>query len=483
MNKHPYNPNDWKYLIPNIEILIKEMEYHHLLSVGITPYSRIIPSFFLNNYSIYTVRRSSDVDILESVVRLFVLEDHHPELAKRVRGTNYLIGNYIFQNFIKTRKPSPTLAFSTTTEKSAKDLNDLNFRWIGNPPETFESVLNKEDFRKTLKDLEVSGILEDTIYFRDEFFTSTFENLQSKCNGPFVVQRADKEVGGNQGTFFIHDKQDFGSCLHSLKDEEGFERLLVTPFVKGHSTSMLGCAMSDGVLAGPLQLQLIDIPESLHGNKPNGIFFGNDLGFSDWDTSKEKEAEEIVKKVGTHLSSLGYRGIFGVDFLYDTEQKKIFANECNPRSTGSLSLYSLSLLESKIPPLEFFHLIAQLDMPSAFDFDIVNEALKHRTNHSHITFSPKGIEKMTMPLLAGVYKYDPSIPTLDYVGPGMSLADLKNENEFLIIDTVPKVDEEIAQGVPRLFKFIFPRSIAKSSHEIDEITGFLIERFSNSLTK
>src|SRR5690606_37142423 len=110
-----------------------------------------------------------------------------------------------------------------------------------------------------------------------------------------------------------------------------------------------------------------------------------------------------------------------------------------------------------------------------FNFDEVNDALKTRAARSHIAISPKGVFKMPLPLLAGVYEYQHETRDLSYIGPGISLADIKNQNQFLLIDTVPTLGTPLEQEVPRLFRFIFPRSIARSSHEIDEEAGYLLE--------
>jgi hypothetical protein len=239
--------------------------------------------------------------------------------------------------------------------------------------------------------------------------------------------------------------------------------------------------MPEGVLSGPLQLQLIDVPESLHGVSPSGIFFGNDIGFHPWGAHVEMQAQEVVEGIGAHLRDQGYRGIFGIDFMYDEARDQIYPNECNPRFTGSLVLHSLAMLDAGVPPLEFFHLLSQLGIETSFDFQKVNQALKTRLPYSHIAISPKDIHHMTLPLLAGVYEYDSSVPEITYKGPGFSLAHIQSENQFLLIDTVPTVGTAIEQNVPRLFKFIFPRSIARSSHSIDEDAAFLLERFATAL--
>lgn len=482
MNRlRPYHWSDWKNLIPGVEEIIAEMNKTSIISVGITPYTRIVPSFFLENYSVYTIKRSSDVEAMEAVTTMHVLEDRYPDIAKKVHGTGYLIGNYAFQNFLKSRRMSPTLMFYTMTDKITQDLNRLGIPWIGNDPKTFYEVKFKGSFRNLVKNLGLPS-LPSKIHPREAFVVTSFDSLWQENEGAFVVQRADKETGGNEGTFFIHNQEDWDRCASILSADTTFNQVVVTPFIDGQSTSMLGCVMPQGTLSGPLQLQFIDVPESLHGVAPDGIFFGNDLGFRGWGEDIENEAQKVVESIGEHLRQKGYKGVFGIDFLYDKKRNKIFPNECNPRFTGSLLLYSLMLLEARVPPMEFFHLMAHLGVESDFDFEAVNKAMKTRISCAHIAFSPKGIPMMKLPLLAGVYSYDSAAGTLVYKGSGTSLHDLKDKKDFLLIDTVPSMNESIEQNVPRLFKFIFPRSIAKSSYEIDQEAGFLVKRFADALT-
>lgn len=480
MRNSPYNPSQWSELIPRIDALIAEIERVPIISIGITPYTRVIPALFLKNYSVYVTRRSSDVDVMEHLVRMHVLEDRDPKLAARVHGTGYLLGSYAFRNFLKSRRGPVRLMINTAPEKSIAELRELGYECIGNLPAAAQGVAYKGDFRRLVRERELPSVPSKE-YTRADFLSLSFDTLWNENEGSFVVQRADKEVGGNEGTFFVHTKEQFNRSVEALERDDSFSSVLVTPYIDGPSVSMLGCVMAEGILSGPLQLQLIDVPESLHGVGGDGMFFGNDLGFAPWGADIEQQAQQIVESIGAHMREQGYRGIFGIDFLYDEKRGKIYPNECNPRFTGSVTLYSLMLLESRVPPLEFFHLLAHLGIPADFDFNTVNAALKKRIPCSHVAFSPKGILSMEMPLLAGVYSYDASGPSLAYKGPGISLADIKNENEFLIIDTVPKMGAAIEQSAVRLFKFIFPRSIALSSYKIDATAGFLLERFSRAL--
>lgn len=480
MHRSPYDPRDWKELVPDIEEILQQMDGTPIISLGITAFTRIIPSFFLRKYSVYVTRKSSDTDVMRESIKIDVLEDRDPKLAKKVHSTGYLINSYAFQNFLRSRREKPKLMLTTVTTHTTEALEKLGIEWLGNAPHTFESVMLKGRFRELVRERGLPS-LESTILTRTEFLAASFESLYADHGGSFVVQRADKEVGGNDGTFFIHALSDFEHCVAVLSTDESFEEVVCTPFIKGQSVSMLGCVLAEGTLSGPLQLQLIDVPESLHGVPPSGIFFGNDIGFTEWSDQAEKQAQEIVESIGVHLASEGYRGIFGIDFLYDETRKQIYPNECNPRFTGSVVLHSLMMLQIGVPPLEFFHLMAHLGIPATFDLEAVSAALKQRIPCAHIAISPKGITSMEMPLLAGIYEFDASGPSLSYKGPGLTLADIKNERQFLLIDTVPAVGSSIEQEVPRLFKFIFPKSIARSSYEIDPEAGFLLDRFSTSL--
>ncbi len=480
MDKNPYHPSDWKRLIPDVDSVLEKLETYNTIAVGITPYTRIIPGFFLKNFSVYAIKNSSDTDVLKQHMRVHILEDHQPALAKRVHGTGYLIGSGAFKAFLASRKTPPTLMLNTVSEKTAEELTRTGTRWIGNHPKTFATVAHKGSFRALVKKLGLPSLQSD-IYTKEAFFSSMWGVLWDTYDGPFVVQRADKEVGGNEGTFFIRTESDLSACMEVLHKDTQFESVLLSPFVEGYSTSMLGCVMPNGTLSGPLQLQLIDVPEARNGLPANGIFFGNDIGFHPWDSTIEYQARKVVEAVGAHLQTQGYKGIFGIDFLYDKNRSAIYPNECNPRFTGSLMLHSLMLLQEKIPPLELFHLMAHTQTQSSFDFETVNRALRTRVPCSHVAFSPRGITTMELPLLTGVYEYRAEVPSLEYKRPGISLADLHSDKEFLIIDTVPALGSRIEQAVPRLFKFIFPRSIATSSYEIDADSSFLIERFAKVL--
>lgn len=473
----------WKQSVPKLATVLERMQEKTIIAVGIAPYPRIIPSLFLKNYIIYAVKDTADLDTLRSYANIFCLEEKFSKIARKVHSTSYLLGSYAFQAFLKSRRRPFRLMFYQTTPPIVKKLEQQRIEWIGNRPESFDEVLLKANFRDLIKSLELPHI-PDWRLPRVEFLAKTFQDLYQRWQRPVVVQRGDFDVSGEQGTFFLYNEDDWRVAHNILSADERYREIQISPFIEGPSVSMLGCITHAGVLTSTLQIQLIDVPEALHGQLATGVFLGHDWGFRSWSEKAEQTAQKIVESVGEHLAQKGFKGIFGIDLIYDQKADEIFPLECNPRFTGALPVYSLIITAAnKVPPLEFFHIMTHLGITENFDFQFVNEKLKERQPVSHISLTPKGVYEMKVPLAAGVYSYLPQERALRYERPGAFLWDIKRGLEFIMIDCIPRQGGQIIQNVPRLFKLIFPRSIATSSFSIDHDVEELITRLSTLLRK
>ncbi|MCH7605503.1 ATP-grasp domain-containing protein [Patescibacteria group bacterium] len=480
---HTASFNKWKQSVPELGSVLQKIEEKNTIAVGVTPFPRIIPALFLKNYTIYVVKKSADVDLLRQYAKVFCLEDKNPKLAAKVRSTGYLLRNYMFQGFLKSQRRPFRLMFHQTTPPIIQLLETQGIEWIGNKPESFEDVLLKANFLRLIKRIRLPH-LEDWLISRDEFFSKSFSELYERWKRPVVVQRADFEVGGEQGTFYIRTEEDLRESKKILAKDERYNEIQISPFVKGPSVSMLGCITHKGVLTSSLQLQLIDVPEVLCGQLPTGVFLGHDWGYQSWDEYTEQTAQHITEAVGEALAQKGYMGIFGIDFMYDEEQMDIFPLECNPRFTGALPVYSLmTMANNEIPPIEFFHIVEHLGIKSDFNFDFVNEKLKEKRPVSHISLSPKGIYEMKIDLTPGVYSFSKQTHEFVYERPGAFLWDIKNDYEFLMIDSIPRFGSDVNQNVPGFFKLIFPRSIATSSSSLEPITSDIIKSLNMLLRK
>lgn len=471
----------WQEFVPDLEGVLRRMQEKTIIAVGVAPYPRIIPSLFLGNYAIYCVKDAIDLDLLRNYVTIFCLEEKYPKIAAKVHATGYLLRNFAFQAFLKSRRRPYRLMFYQTTKKIVDTLQELGIEWIGNRPESFSGVVLKGDFRDLVKARGLSSVPDWRIP-RDEFLQKSFQELMARWNRPIVVQRADFDVAGELGTFFLRSEDDWRSCREILSKDTRYTTVTISPFIEGYSLSMLGCITHKGVLTSTLQLQLIDVPESLHGQLATGVFLGHDWGFHPWPEETAKIAERAVESIGAHLAEKGFKGIFGVDFIYDERTHEIFPIECNPRFTGALPVYSL-MIAAGAPTLELFHLMHHLGIDADFDFDAVNRMLKARLPLAHISLTPKGIYEMKLPLTTGIYSYNLTSRELKYERPGAFYWDFESENEFMIIDSLPRRGGRVIQNVPRFCKLIFPRQIARSSFSVEPEIGELITTLSTALRK
>lgn len=474
---------NWQGVVPDIASVLRRIDEKSIIAVGALPYPRIIPAFFLRNYQVYCFNDVADIDILRPLANIACLEEKAPKVAKKVHATSYLLRNYVFQAFLKSRQYPFQLMFYQTTPPIVKILQEQGIEWIGNDPTSFEPVLYKAGFRDVLRERNLPRLDEWRVP-REQFLAMTFEELFGHWNGPVVVQRADVDVSNQQGTFFIHTPADWAASREILAHDERYHFVQISPFVRGNSLSMLGCVTHLGVLTSTLQLQLIDVPQVINGRLPTGLFLGHDWGFTQWNKQAETTAQTVVESIGEYLAQRGFRGVFGVDFMHDTTNGQLYPLECNPRFTGALTMYSLMMLQqTRVPPLEFFHIMAHNGMTDFFDFDAVNRELKRRLPLAHISLSPLGIYDMKLPLRAGVYRFVPATKKLQFRRPGAYPWDIQEPDEFLLIDSVPRLGKKVPQNVPRIFKLIFNHSIAQSSYEVTPTVGTLISSLTEALRR
>lgn len=452
----------------------------HLLSIGVVPYPRIVPTFFLETYQVYSAQAPRDIAPMREHVTINTLAEFSPKQAQKVQSNAYLVGNHNFQSFVRSRRQQPTILIANASENLITKLQTENFQYLATSAEVSEVFKTKKAFREALANLSLPHIPHHILTHSD-ITSLSFESLQQNYYDISVIQRAEKEVGGNEGTFFIRTEADFKHFISRIQEEDPTSTYLVSPFITGDSLSMVGCITSQGVLTGALQLQLIDVPESLHDLPNNGTFYGNDWGYKKWDQETENTAISVVEQIGDELAKDGYRGIFGIDFVLDAKSNTLYPLECNPRITGAMPAHSLMLLANSIPPFEYYHLLALADRDQTFNFAAANNSLKFTAPYSHVSFSPKGLTEMNIKLEAGVYSYNSKENKIRYCRPGVHFLDIQNDNEFLVIDAIPHKGERIAQAVPGFFKLMFSKQIASSSNSIDPDIGHILWSFYEQL--
>ncbi|MFH1181251.1 MAG: hypothetical protein V1705_02510 [bacterium] len=471
----------WQRVVPNLSDILRQLEEKTIIGFGMIPYPRIIPSLFLRNYIIYSVKDTADLDVLRSYAKIFCLEEKFPKAAQKIHAASYLLGNYAFHAFLKSRQRPFRLMLHRTTPAIVKKLEDQQIDWLGNRPESFEDLLLPAEFASALKKLGLPHA-EISRVSREEFLAKKFDDVSQSKNQPFLIQRIYSETGVEQNPFLIKDAYDWDDMLSVLERDVKFEKAQISSLQTGISASVVGCITHLGVLTSPLQLHLADIPEVLGKEQPAGIFLGYDWKLQPWSWQTEKTSQQITERLGEFLSKKGFRGVFGVNFICDTKTGNIFPAGFDPFFTDAFPVYSLMISWlNKVPPMDFFHMMAQLGIKEQFDFEKINAGLKERAALSTIFLRPTGIKEMKIPLKPGIYSYDPAKKDAVYKRPGAFLWELKDDSEFFMIDSMPRLGKPIIDNVPSLFKLILPRSIAISSSRIEPNIGQFIAKLSAEL--
>ena len=475
----------WERVVPGISKILSDINQKTTIGFGLVPYPRIVPSLFLSNYTVYAVKDTADLDLLRSHknFRIFCLEERFAKAAAKIHAASYLLGNYAFHTFLKSRTKPFRLLVHRTTPAIVQKLEDLQIEWIGNKPETFQDVWLKTDFHALLKSLDLPHLGSLRIP-REHFQKENFLSFSRTQTPPFTVQRVYSETGLEQNPFFITEQDDWEDMLFALSLQSNFSEVQVTPTLRGLSLFMAGCVTHKGVLTSSLQLQLVDVPEVLHGQPKAELLMGSDFTYCSWGNDIEAKGQHVVELVGKHLSKKGYRGLFGITFLYEEGTKKLLAIDCTPQYPEDLHIYSLGILSQKeVPPMDFFHLTELLGKKVEFDFKAVNSGLKKRASLSHIFLLREGIDHMSLPLSPGIYSFEESTKELSFLRKQAFPWELTSSKEFLMLDSMPRFNKPTIDNVPSLFKLIFPRSIGISSSETTKDVAALISTLSQSLRK
>ena len=420
----------------NIKEVLRDFD-SPIIGVSVQAFGRIGLEKIFPNFSIACLNYSSELEKMrKDNINVFCLEESLGQKSTDKRNPTTIIKNKLFRTFLKKNPSQKSPIFvlyksSQTIEHLAKK---FNWRIAANKYKSYKKLEDKTLFKKLLRELNIKEIPGEI----NVLGNLNYKELAIKYPEGFVVQ--EPMAGGGKGTFFIHTEEEFNDCLAELKNT--FElvassKLVITQFIKGYAPSVTACVTQHGILQLPPQLQLIDIA-GLHSSlKGNGVFCGHD-----WSAAKEiekrasREMSLITKKIGEFLKKEGFRGIYGIDFLVSDVDGSVFPVELNPRFLGTFPVSTLVQLKKGELPLIAFHILEFAGEKYKIDVNQLNEGfLKDKEGAHFFITAPYTPYKIKGVLKAGVYKINKGV--LKFLRPGYELTDLKNKQEFLLVDGVP----------------------------------------------
>lgn len=438
-----------------------------LTGLGVSGFERLGLEDFFPKYNVISLTDPSWVSLF-------------PELAEKVFNVNYFDPNWHANH----KKLSAQESLDDIDWKKVKEHIDIQNLLIYKP------VANQEDFSKKyninvltnsyslftqLENKVNSRKLLSSIVPFPRFKTIATSDLQTldfgglfKTFGKFVIQ--DAVLSSGRGTIFVDSLETFASAISYLT-HRGSQSVVISQYIQGRSASVQVCVTRYGVFSLPPQRQIINQSLLTNAQKDGSDKF-NGAQWSDDDFSPQevREVKEIALKVGTLVQSLGYKGIFGIDFIVE-DSGHVNVLEVNARLTGVTAVLTHIQKSFHQIPLLLLHTLEHLQADYSLTPKEISE-LQHydfgKQDFSYLLLfnnneSPMEIQNSINP---GIYQYDSKSHVLDFKKLSYSIKDLQEKGALLLID-FPKVGSTLYPD-ERLGKCIIHQKVLDSSDNLTE---------------
>ncbi len=258
----------------------------------------------------------------------------------------YLLGNKEVIDHVKANGPGLALfvMFDEETEQLAHELG-------------LEIALPPRELRQRIDSKIV------TTQLGNEAGVASVPNVLGRASSYKELRRLARKAGlgtdlvvqtpyGDSGrtTFFIATEADWSEHAESLVDED----LKVMRRINHFPGTVEAVATRHGTLVGPIQTDITGFDEL---TPYRGGWCGNDVYPGVFDDTVRRRIRRMARRLGDRLYQEGYRGVFCLDFLVDTDDGTVYLGEINPRISGASPLTNLITSRYGGVPLFLFHLL------------------------------------------------------------------------------------------------------------------------------
>ena len=278
---------------------------------------------------------------------------------------------------------------------------------------------------------------------------SSWQELRHEFGETFVAQLS-RGVSGS-GTAVIGSEAEYAAALKRLGDDS----VWVAPFKPGPSIAINAVAFETGTAVGYPSVQIVGRQEC---NALPGSYCGNDYAATAaLPRPLLNEIQEQTERIGEWMASLGFRGIFGLDFVMDEDMHRAYAIDLNPRWLGSTALFAQAEEAAGRTPLAALDLAGRLGaLSEAEALEIGAECRKPVKGSQLILYSGAEFREISETPRAGVCGIDDA--DVEFLREGIRLGDCANDNEFLLTCGVPRAGLKI-EPRSHLFRIYSHRAV------------------------
>lgn len=352
----------------------------------------------IKNYHIICSQKTDLVDYLKKEkISVLCLDDDS------IKNSGKLLENKKVLDYIKKESKAKTANIITfkPSPKIQKICEDNDFRYLGNDWKLNRKLEDKVEFVGITNELKIPNAkseiikIEDQKRFKDKF------NFKNKDK--YVIQ-FPRGYSGNS-TFLIENKNDLENIV------EKYENRIVkfSKYIKGDTYTINACAGSFGIIISKPIYQITGL--TLFNKNQLGTS-GNDYAYSEkLSNIEKKKIFDHTKKIGEYMVQLGYRGIFGLDFIINKDDVDLI--EINPRFVGSIPVFTKLQLQNQKISFLFLHLSEFLSLNINSELLLEDLSCEKWNKQNIFNFSQLILRntkdvpiKIIKPMISGVYKLD-----------------------------------------------------------------------------
>ncbi len=327
--------------------------------------------------------------------KITVPREHGPHEFRSIEDVNnYLLRHKEVRARLKDRGPGYLLLvmFDEETETLARELGQK----IALPPAKLRKHIDSKITTTKLGNAAGIHSAPNTMGRAKSFRELMKLATEARLGADLVVQTPYGDSG--RTTFFIKSEDDWKKNEADLVKEQ----LKVMRRINHLPGTVEAVATRHGTLVGPLQTDITGFSEV---TPYKGGWCGNDV-FTGGLESERKAVIRMAQKLGDQLYKAGYKGAFCMDFLIDTDTRKVYLGEINPRISGASPMTNLITSTYGGCPVYLFHMLEYMGVDWEIDLSKIQQRWAEFDNWSQLIlkYPVDRVEMITRAPSSGIWR-------------------------------------------------------------------------------
>lgn len=352
--------------------------------------------------------------------RVFIpTQTETPEFQSMEDVGNYLVDHPEFRARVKERDPGLAI-FVMFDEKTEELCADVGVK-IALPSNELRNRLDSK-IETTRLGNEAGVESAPNVMGDADSYAELMELAEkAKLGGDLVVQTPYGDSG--RTTFFIKSEADWDKFSGKIVGQ----KLKVMKRLNHLPGTIEGCATRHGTLVGPVMTDITGFEEI---TPYKGGWCGNDVSPAILPDGVPDQVREMARKFGDRLYQEGYKGVFCVDFLLDTDTNQVYLGELNPRVSGASPPTNLITSTYGGCPLFLFHLLEFMDVDYEIDIHEVQSRWNDYDNWTQLILkqTEDKVELITEAPRSGIWSMAED-GSISFLRAGHNINALGDENE------------------------------------------------------